>query len=92
MLPLLFYNQLDSHHVQKTYKKVLNQLAEGDFKSADVRKMTNAGYYRAKLNIKDRLLFTFALYKEKKILTAPGSDTTPRLCKIKISTWSTTAG
>jgi len=68
MLPILFYNQLDSKSVQKNFDKVLEQLSKGDFKSADVRKMTNAGYYRARLNIKDRLLFTFAAYNKKKYL------------------------
>lgn len=68
MFPTLFYNQLDSKSVQKDYDKVLKQLVAGDFKSADVRKMTNSGYYRARLNIKDRLLFTFASYHQKKYL------------------------
>lgn len=66
MLPILFYNQLDSKSVKKNFDKVLQQLSSGDFKSADVRKMTNSGYYRARLNIKDRLLFTFAFYNQKK--------------------------
>jgi len=68
MLPILFYNQLDSKSVQKNFDKVLQQLSKGDFKSADVRKMTNTGYYRARLSIKDRLLFTFASYNQKKYL------------------------
>ena len=68
MLPILYYNQLDSKSVQKNFDKVLEQLSKGDFKSADVRKMTNNGYYRARLNIKDRLLFTLASYNEKKYL------------------------
>lgn len=68
MLPILYYNQLDSKSVEKNFDKVLAQLSRGDFKSADVRKMTNNGYYRAKLNIKDRLLFTLASYNEKKYL------------------------
>lgn len=68
MLSILYYNQLDSKSVQKNYDKVLAQLGKGDFKSADVRKMTNNGYYRAKLNIKDRLLFTLASFNEKKYL------------------------
>ncbi|MGI8636902.1 MAG: hypothetical protein ACR2KZ_16025, partial [Segetibacter sp.] len=68
MLPILFYNQLDSKSVQKNFDKVLQQLTRGDFKSADVRKMTNTGYYRARLTIKDRLLFTLASYNQKKYL------------------------
>ena len=68
MLPILYYSHIDSKNVQKKFEKTLAQLSKGDFKSADVRKMTNAGYYRAKLNIKDRLLFTFASYKNEKYL------------------------
>jgi hypothetical protein len=68
MFPTLYYNQLDSKCVQKNYDKVLKQLTAGDFKSADVRKMTNAGFYRARLNIKDRLLFTFVSFNHKKYL------------------------
>ena len=68
MLPILFYNELDSKSVQKSFDKVLQQLSKCDFKSADVRKMTSSGYYRARLNIKDRLLFTFASYNQKKYL------------------------
>ena len=68
MFPILYYSHIDSKNVQKKFEKTLAQLSKGDFKSADVRKMTNAGYYRAKLNIKDRLLFTFASYKNEKYL------------------------
>ncbi len=68
MLPILFYNELDSKSVQKNFNKVLQQLSSGDFKSADVRKMGNTGYYRARLSIKDRLLFSIASYQQKKYL------------------------
>ena len=68
MLPVLFYNQLDSKSVQKSFDKVLQQLSNGDFKSADVRKMSSTGFYRARLNIKDRLLFTIVAVNQKKHL------------------------
>ncbi len=68
MLPILFYNQLDGKTVQKSFDKVLQQLTKGDFKSADVCKMGNTGYYRARLNIKDRLLFAIIAYNNKKHL------------------------
>jgi len=68
MLPILFYNQLDRKSVQKNFDKVLQQLSRGDFKSADVRKMSNTGYYRARLNIKDRLLFAVVSASDKKYL------------------------
>ncbi len=65
MPEILFYNELDYKSVEKSFDKVLQQLSNGDFKSADVRKMINTGYYRARLDIKDRLLFTFASYQQK---------------------------
>ena len=68
MLSILFFNELDSKSVQKNFNKVLQQLSNGDFKSADVKKMTNTGYYRARLSLKDRLLFTFASYNQQKYL------------------------
>ena len=68
MLPILFYNELDIKSVQKNFNKVLQQLTTGDFKSADVKKMTNTGYYKARLSLKDRLLFTFASYNQQKYL------------------------
>ncbi len=56
--PLLFHNELDFKHLDKNYSKTIKQLQAGDFNSADVRKMSTHGFYRAKLNAKDRLLFT----------------------------------
>jgi superfamily I DNA/RNA helicase len=46
----------------------LKQLQSGDFKSADVRKMQGTGYYRARLDIRDRLLFNFVKYEDRKYL------------------------
>jgi hypothetical protein len=43
-------------------------LQAGDFKSADVRKMQGTGYYRARMDIRDRLLFSFVTYNEKKYI------------------------
>ncbi len=67
-LPILYLNELNIQSVEKTYSKTLKQLQDGDFKSADVRKMPNTGFYRARLDIRDRLLFTFASYENQKYL------------------------
>ncbi len=67
-LPVLYLNELNIQSVEKTYAKTLKQLQEGDFKSADVRKMPNNGFYRARLDIRDRLLFTYANYENQKYL------------------------
>lgn len=60
---VLYHNELDIKSVEKTFPKILRQLQEGDFKSADVRKMGDTSYYRARLDIRDRLLFSLILYK-----------------------------
>lgn len=58
----LRYNDLETHGLSRQLAKVEKQLAAGDFKSADVKKMRNNGYYRAKLDREARLLFQLARY------------------------------
>ncbi len=67
-LPILYLNDLNIQSVEKSYSKTLKQLQDGDFKSADVRKMPNTGFYRARLDIRDRLLFTITNYENQKYL------------------------
>lgn len=40
-------------------EKTINFLRNGDFKSADTKRLTNSNYFRAKTDIKGRLLFQF---------------------------------
>ena len=63
-MDLLYYNELDYSKVTKSFKKVEKFLAKGDFKSADVKKMKNTVYYRAKLDDTNRLLFKIVKYEE----------------------------
>ena len=49
-MEVLYYNELDFSKVKKQFDKTVNYLKAGDFHSADVKKMPNAGYYRAKLD------------------------------------------
>jgi hypothetical protein len=65
---ILYHNELDIKNAERTFSKTLQQLREGDFKSADVRKMGDTGYYRARLDIRDRLLFTLVSFREQKHL------------------------
>ncbi len=65
---LLSYIELDIKSVEKTFPKTISQLQSGDFKSADVRKMGSTPYYRARLDIRDRLLFGFINYQGHKYL------------------------
>jgi hypothetical protein len=59
---VLYHNELDIKSVERSFPKTLKQLQNGDFKSADVRKMGDTGYYRARLDIRDRLLFTMVQF------------------------------
>jgi len=54
---LLFHNEIDFKGLEKNFLKTIRQLQDADFKSADVRKMGATNFYRARLNLKDRLLF-----------------------------------
>ncbi len=65
---ILLYDQLDYSSVKKQFKKTLAFLEKGDFKSADVRKMTPSPYYRARLDDTNRLLFRFGTYQEQTYL------------------------
>lgn len=67
-MKLLHYNELDTKGLKTKVKKVEKMLAAGDFKSADVRKMSNSDYYRAKLDRENRLLFKFAHYQDEKYI------------------------
>ncbi|MDO9153426.1 MAG: hypothetical protein Q7U47_06935 [Paludibacter sp.] len=67
-IPILHLHDLNIKAVEKTFPKILKNLQDGDFKSADVRKMTNNGLYRARLDIRDRLIFTMVNYENKKYL------------------------
>ncbi|MES2731413.1 MAG: UvrD-helicase domain-containing protein [Bacteroidota bacterium] len=63
------YNELDTHSVKVQFEKVVNFLQKGDFKSADVKKMSDqSGYYRARLDGTNRLLFRFARYQDETCL------------------------
>lgn len=65
---VLYHNELDIKSVEKTFGKTLHQLQKGDFKSADVRKMGDTCYYRARLDIRDRLLFNMVHHQGQKHL------------------------
>lgn len=64
-MELLYYNELKVRQVEKNYKKVIEFLKNDNFKSADIKKMQNTGFYRAKLDDTNRLLFKFARFNDK---------------------------
>ena len=68
MFETLIYNDIDPGKVRKQFDRTIEQLSRGDFASADVKKMTGTGYYRAKLDYENRLLFKFARYNNQTCL------------------------
>ena len=67
-MDLLYYNELDYTKVAKQFKKVEKALANNNFKSADIKKLSPTDYYRAKLDKTNRLLFKFAKYDGKRYI------------------------
>ncbi|MEZ4886732.1 MAG: hypothetical protein R3E32_18535 [Chitinophagales bacterium] len=67
-LKILYYNELDTKGVKQQFKRVEGFLQKGDFKSAEVKKMPNTDFYRAKLDHTNRLLFKFAQYQDETYL------------------------
>ena len=60
---VLLYHKLDPSHIPN-FAKVKAHLENGDFRSADVKKITD-DLYRARLDGSNRLLFTFARHQGK---------------------------
>lgn len=67
-MEILIYNDLDYSKAKKQFEKTVNYLKAGDFKSADVKKMVNTGFYRAKLDDTNRLLFKYTNIEDQKYL------------------------
>ena len=57
---LLQYKDLDLRRVKASFAKVRAAIEAGDFKSADVKKLHAGNYYRARLDVSNRLLLQFA--------------------------------
>jgi len=58
---ILEYIGLDTSRVAKAYRKVTDAIAAGDFRAAQVKKLSNLGqakFYRARLDDSNRLLFS----------------------------------
>jgi len=63
-MEILVYEHLNVGALSDKVDKIYKCLAAGDFQTADVKKMSN-GYYRAKLDDTNRLLFQIGKYKDK---------------------------
>ncbi|MBI9039427.1 MAG: UvrD-helicase domain-containing protein [Bacteroidales bacterium] len=62
---ILFYNDIDNSRVKKQFEKTVDFLKKNDFNSAEIKKLAIKGYYRAKLDYENRLLFKFAKYNKQ---------------------------
>lgn len=69
-MEILLYNEIDYSKVKKQFEKVLTQLRNGDWAGAELKKMSNTGYYRAKLDDTNRLLLKLAKYEGRTYLLA----------------------
>lgn len=68
MYEILLLNSLNPDKVRKQFDKTLEELAAGNFAAAEVKKMSGTGYYRARLDHENRLLFRFGRYKDQTCL------------------------
>ena len=65
---ILYFNEIETRGVTKQYKKVVKFLENDDFKSAEVKKIVNSDFFRAKLDYENRLLFKFVSYSGKRYI------------------------
>ncbi|HOC87847.1 MAG TPA: UvrD-helicase domain-containing protein [Bacteroidales bacterium] len=68
MFGTFIYNDIKPGKLRKQFDKTVEQLSNGDFASAGVKKMTDTGYYRARLDYENRLLFRFGQFNDQTCL------------------------
>jgi hypothetical protein len=62
---VLYLNDIDNSRVKKQFDKTVRFFENDDFDSAEIKKLANGGFYRAKLDYENRLLFKFAKYNNQ---------------------------
>lgn len=67
-MKVLTYSDLKVDKFHDKIKKIISYLRAGNFRAADVKKMTDSKYYRAKLDDTNRLLFCIADVNGKKFI------------------------
>jgi hypothetical protein len=65
---VLELNSFSAGKFKDKYKTLKNHLQNGDFRSAQVKKLINHDIYRAKLDDTARLLFKIGTYEQEKVL------------------------
>jgi len=68
MYDIYLLNDLNPGKLRRTFDKTLEELASGNFAAAEVKKMPNTGFYRARLDQENRLLFRFGRYNDQTCL------------------------
>jgi len=63
---ILEYSDLEVGELRTAFEKTAAQIEREDFASAEVKKLTPEGLYRAKLNRSDRLLFRIMRHREER--------------------------
>ena len=67
-MKILEFASLDTSRVKTAYSKIVAAISRGDFRAAQVKKLSGAGHgklYRAKLNEDDRLIFCLVRHYDK---------------------------
>lgn len=68
-MQVLIYNDIEvPSTLKKQFDKVIDALQKNDFKTPEIKKMVNTGFYRAKLDGKNRLLFRFGKHNDEKYI------------------------
>jgi len=65
---VLVHNELNTKGVEAQVEKTVAQLERGDFRSAEVKKLKQRGFYRAKLSYADRLLFRIGCHRSETVV------------------------
>ncbi len=68
MYKILLLNGLNPGKLRKHFDKALEELASGNFTAAEVKKMPGKGFYRARLDDANRLLFRFGRFHDQTYL------------------------
>ena len=63
---VLEYSDLEVGDLRAAFDKTVAQFQREDFASAEVKKLTPEGLYRARLNRSDRVLFRIMRYREER--------------------------
>ena len=67
-MEILQYTDLDISGITDSFGRTVAHLRAGDFRTADVKKLSGTSYYRAKLDRSDRLLFRFGRHGDRTYL------------------------